>query len=126
MKNLIIAAALTLSATPAWAEPVELECEGNLHTFKEDVSPYPVSGIRLLIDEDHNRVDVSGLSLYSALYAIDPGKGDAAIIVFDYGLWKGSINRYNGALALSKCTTSECARYDHVVNATCGKADPLF
>lgn len=123
MKRLIIAAALALSASPAVAEPVELVCEGTLHGISE--KPVPVDGIHILITED--RVVVSGSPYYSGSYIIDVSKSDAAQVNFDHGeYWGGFINRYSGSLVLQKSSDAEKEKIDHVINANCGKADPLF
>jgi len=124
MKRLIIAAALALCASPAWAEPVDLVCSGEFSWFGESYGSAPVSGIHVVVTAD--QVEVSGFRYYSGSYAIDPSKGDEASIFFISGLWMGSINRYSGELIVNKCKETGCASMDHAVNATCGKADPLF
>jgi hypothetical protein len=127
MKRLIIAAALALSASPALAEQVDLECEGNLYVSDSQPENWRVSGIRVIIMEDDDTVVVAGLPPFSATYTIDPSKGDAARIEFFFSdLWQGSINRYNGELQLLKCAKADCKSFDNVVQATCGKAGPLF
>lgn len=123
-KHLIAAAALTIFALPAAAAPVELVCKGTLHWYGENYHSQPVDGVHIRIGD--STVQVSGTLLYSAAYALDRGNSDAALVMFDYGLWGGSINRYSGELGLYKFKDTDRRKMEHSINATCGKADPLF
>lgn len=128
MKALLLATALALTATPALAEPVDLECVGTQWLAGEkELDSWSVSGIRVIILEDASTVVVAGLKPFSATYTIDPSKGDAARLEFFFAdRWQGAINRYNGELELRRCSETDCKSFDNVVQATCAKADPLF
>jgi hypothetical protein len=124
MKHLIAASVLTILALPAAAAPVELVCNGTLHWYGDSHGSSLVNGIHILVGDD--AVQVSGTTLYAATYRITRENSDAAVIRFSFGLWAGSINRYSGELTLNKWSDTAEMKVDHSINATCGKADPLF
>jgi hypothetical protein len=127
MKPLLLAITFTLTAAPALADPVDLECEGTMWLMGTKANSWHVSGIRVIIVEDAGTVVVAGEPLFSATYTIDLSKGDAARLEFFFAdRWQGAINRYNGELQLLRCAKADCKSFDNVVQATCAKADPLF
>ena len=124
MKALILAAAFALTAAPVMAEPVDLVCSGTFDWYGQDYGSAPLSGVHVVVHEQV--VEVSGFKAYTGLYSIDRTKGDDAVIVFNSGLWNGSINRFDGQLTLYKCSDMQCGRWQHSASATCTKAEPLF
>jgi hypothetical protein len=125
LKPLLFAAALAaVTALPANAEPVELVCNGTQYWTGEDHGSMQINGIHILVGDQ--TVEVSGTRIFAAIYPIDRDDSDAARVVFTLGLWGGSINRYSGELALSKHTDDTQKTVEHLINAKCGKADPLF
>tara|TARA_R110000868_G_scaffold231928_1_gene485382 strand:+ start:1271 stop:1615 length:345 start_codon:yes stop_codon:yes gene_type:complete len=93
---IIITAALALSVSPAWAEPVDLECEGTLSWMGESGGSGPISGIHIVVRGE--QVEVSGLSIYSASYSVDRSKGEEALIFL--------ITAFGAAI--STATTASC------------------
>jgi len=125
MKPLLLAAVFTaLTALPAAAEPVELVCNGSMFIYGENYQSQPVEGIHILIGD--STVQVSGNRFYSGTYSINRSSGDAALVMFDLGLWGGDVNRYSGNLGLMKWKDDDRKKVEHSVSAKCGKAYPLF
>lgn len=124
----LIAAALTLFALPATAEPVELACNGTLHRRGDVPGESPMNGMHILVGE--NTVVVSGGNhIEPTTYSVDSEASDAASLFFSSGRWEGSLNRYSGELLLwpvRQPEVTKSAQFKGWLAATCGKADPLF
>ncbi len=125
MKRLIAAICLSTLALPAMAEPVELVCNGTLERYGELSPPSEIKGMHLLVGP--RTVVVSGGNhLEPTTYTIDRQESDAASLVFNSGRWFGVLNRYSGELTLMPEYKTDVTEFRGHLDATCGKADPLF
>ena len=125
MKLAIATCVVAILALPATATPVELVCNGTLTRSDEIGLGTPINGMHLLVG--NKTVVVSGGNhLDPVTYTVDAAESDAASLVFSSGRWFGILNRYSGELSMLPEPDTNRRRGQTMLEAKCGKAEPLF